>query len=103
MNKKHSAKLSYLDRLLSVYIRFIPYDGYTISVDYENGRCYVRVGFYKNIRVMNSNNEEMDGQNTREIKFTISEVGKLIVFYKNSLRTAFAKRHVIKNKYENII
>lgn len=93
MKKKHEAKLAYLKRLLDVYLRFVPYDGVNVDVDTENGKLYVRVGFYKNIKIVGAHGIEQDVQNRKEIKFTINEVGKLIVFYKNMLNTKFRNRH----------
>lgn len=82
-----------MKRLLEVYLNFVPYDGVIVDVENENEKLYVRVSFYKNIEIVGNHGVERNVQNRREIKFVINEIGKLVNFYKNKLRTKFKERH----------
>lgn len=95
MKRSQEVKLLYLKRLLEVYLNFVPYDGVIVDVENENEneKLYVRVGFYKNIKIVGNHGVERNVQNKREIKFVINEIGKLVNFYKNKLRTKFKERH----------
>lgn len=93
MNLRQSEKLSYLKRLLSIYIRFIPFDEFEVTVEMDNGKTYVKVEFFKQVTVLNSNNEAVVARNTKEKRYIISELNKVIDLYRKLLRTKFKSRH----------
>lgn len=100
MNERFEAKLLYLKRLLKVYILLVPYDSVDVVVESEQDRCYVRVSFYKHVSISNAVGEPSRFVNKREIKFAVSEIGRLVAFYKANLKKRFANRHAVKKPYD---
>lgn len=92
MNEKQLAKLYYLKRLLSLYVKFLKsYNSY--SVVFNEKTSEVEVKFYKKIKVMSSMGVEIDSENRSETSFFASDIGRIVSIYKRKMNNKFKTRH----------
>ena len=92
MNEKQMAKLYYLNRLLGVYIKFLPrFESY--EVVFNESTKQVEVKFFKKVQVVYTNGETGYAENKSEAAFYATELGRTIVVYKSKLKDKFKNRH----------
>lgn len=94
MKKKHKFELVYLERLLNAYIKLVPWDDFSITVE-ENDtpQCYIRIEFYKRVVATTSENHDIEAYNKSERRYMVTELHKAVMMFKQKLREKFKKRH----------
>lgn len=87
-------RISYLRRLLNIYIRFDKrYSHFDISVENNTGKtCYVKVEFYKSVEVEDADGVVRRYENVKSGTFTIARLSRLINVYRTTVSKLFKNR-----------